>query len=135
MERLCRARAQTTFQTRAQFPRRLVGERHRRNLGGLCAAFKQADDALHQRKRLARARPGDYRQSPGGGIHSAKLLFVQPPRGGRGRFRNRHNGFPGIGAVRFAFAGNADISNMAICPPSISSSPGANKEITPYSPS
>ncbi len=43
--------------------------------------------------------------------------------------------FRDFGAVRFAFAGNADISNMAICPPSISSSPGANKEITPYSPS
>ena len=96
VQRLGPARAEALREAFTKFPRRLIGERHRRYMRRLRPVCEQVNDALYEREGLARARPGDDRQRGGFRLHGAALLLVEAAVLARGRF-------PG-GRLRLALA-------------------------------
>ena len=106
-----------------KLPRRLIGERHRRYAEGFAPVLQQAHDALYEREGLARARPGDDRQRGGFRLHGAALFLVEAGAAPNAFPRQAPAWADASPETDSGFWGATAMSNIAICPPSTSSSP------------
>ena len=104
--------------------------------GGDALVLDQPRDAGNERAGFARAWPGDDRRA--GGLRCG---WRRPARGwargaGSGPASGKGAGAGAAARARgLARAAGAAGPSSEVCPESISSSPGAKREITPYSPS